>query len=189
MRRIIRAAPAKTRLCDFADGRGGKLILVAHCVLNQNARDAGTAESPATMKLILAALAANDIGIIQLPCPELMVLGLGRQRATPPLATIRERLQLPDSQVRLGRLVEQVVYQIREYRAQGFRILGILGKNGSPTCGVRVGTLCKDRGAREGIFIHLLKQRLHAEGLDVAIHGIDEDCQQRAIDWVLERCR
>lgn len=188
--RIIRSAtpatlksqpldPATAKPDFTGDGRGGRLVFAAHCMLNQNARDAGTADFPASMKPILAVLAEKEIGIVQLPCPELMVLGIGRQRETSPLGTVYERLQLPAAHVRLQYLVEQVVYQIKEYHAQGFRILGILGKNGSPTCGVQAGT---------GVFIRLLKQRLQAEGLEVPIHGIDDHCQQRAIDWILDRC-
>ncbi len=169
------------------DGRSKQLVFVAHCVLNQNARDAGTAESPAMMRTILDALATKNISVIQLPCPELMVLGLGRARDASPLPTIRERLESAESHVRLGYLIDQVVYQIKEYQAQGFRIIGILGKNGSPTCGVRMTRHMTLPGAPEGVFIRLLRQRLKAEGFDICIKGIDDHRQQHATEWILTR--
>ena len=111
----MRMANQKTNLVDKAkvecsfdeDGRSKKVIFVAHCMLNQNARHGGSADFPAMMKPLLGALEAKDIGIIQLPCPELIVLGLGRDRVVPPLGTIREALELPESHVRLGLLIDQ----------------------------------------------------------------------------------
>jgi predicted secreted protein len=153
------------------DGRSRKVIFVAHCMLNQNARDAGTADFPAMMKPLLRAMEMRDIGIVQLPCPELMVLGLGRGRG--PFETIRGALERPESQLRLGGLADQVVDQIKEYQRHGFHVVGILGKNGSPTCGVH-----------EGVFVRLLRQRLRAEGLQVEVQGIDDHSQQKAIEWV-----
>jgi len=168
-----------------ADGRSKKLVFVAHCMLNQNARDAGTAEFPAMMKPLLDALATMNISVVQLPCPELMVLGLGRARDTSPLETIRERLESAESHVRLGCLIDQIVYQIKEYNAQGFRIIGILGKNGSPTCGVRTTRHLTLFDAPEGVFIRLLRQRLKGEGFDICIKGIDDHCQRQATEWIL----
>jgi predicted secreted protein len=174
--------------CNFdQDDRSKTLIFVPHCLLNQNARDAGSADFSAMMKPLLDVLTANDVGIIQLPCPELMVLGLGRRRQASPPRTIRELLELEESQVRLGHFIEQVVYQIREYQAKEFHIIGILGKNGSPTCGVQASRYVRASGVREGVFIRLLRKRLQAEGLDIEIVGIDDHRQQKAIDWVLKR--
>jgi len=116
-----------------------------------------------------------------------MVLGLGRDRDVAPLETIREGLELPESHVRLGRLIDQVVYQIKEYQGQGFHVVGILGKNGSPTCGVQMGSYRKVFGPGEGVFMRLLRQRLKAEGLDIGIKGIDDHRQQEAIEWVSKR--
>ena len=175
------------RMSFEADGRSRTLVFVAHCVLNQNARDAGTADFPAMMKPLVDELATRNIGVIQLPCPELMVLGLGRARDSSPLQTIRERLETTESHARLDYLVEQVVYQIREYQAQGFRIVGILGKNGSPTCGVQTTSHMIGSPDSEGVFIRLLKQRLESEGLDICIKGIDDHRQQKAVEWILNR--
>ena len=175
------------RMSFEADGRSRTLVFVAHCVLNQNARDAGTADFPAMMKPLVNELATRNIAVIQLPCPELMVLGLRRARDSSPLQTIRERLETAESHARLGYLVEQVVYQIRDYQAQGFRILGILGKNGSPTCGVRTTSRIIGSPDSEGVFIRLLKQRLEAEGLNICIKGIDDHRQQKAVEWILNR--
>jgi predicted secreted protein len=192
-------APAKkpqTRLagkpqfkCNFdKDGRSKRVIFVAHCVLNQNARVVDYAGFPAMMKPLLAALQEKDIGIIQLPCPETLVLGLGRDRDIPPIS-IRDGLELPEAHVRLGLLIDQVIYQIKEYRYQGFHIVGILGNNTSPSCGVETSCCEPEDRQREGVFIRLLRERLRAEGLEIGFKGIDEQRQQEAIDWVSAHVR
>ncbi len=180
---------APQRKYDFTkDGRSKRVIFVAHCVLNQNARLVNYAAFPAMMKALLAALQQREIGIIQLPCPETMALGLGRDRGVPP-SEIRKGLELPESQTQLARFVDQVVYQIKEYQWQGFHVVGILGINTSPSCGVET-TCCEPpRGPGEGVFVRLLRARVKAEGLDIGFKGIDEQRQQEAIDWVAARCR
>ena len=173
---------------DFdKDGRSKKVILAAHCVLNQNARHVDCADFPATMKPLLAALQELELGILQMPCPELMALGLGRDRDVPPLETIREALELPEGQERLAPLIDDLIYQIKEYQFQGLEIVGILGKNGSPACGVETTNRAGRQGSGEGVFVELLKRRLEEEGLDIPIKGIDDYRQEETISWVKDR--
>jgi predicted secreted protein len=168
---------------DFHDPRSRKVVLVVHCVLNQNARAPRCAVSPAMMKTLVTGLMDLDIGILQLPCPETMVLGLGRDRTVPPIS-IRDGLELPEGHARLHRLIDQILYQIREYQWQGFHVLGILGQNTSPSCGVETTWWEHRAGPGQGVFIRLLRQRLKAEGLAIACKGINEDRQQEAVQWV-----
>jgi len=173
---------------DFSkDGRSRKVLFVAHCALNQNARHVDCADFPALMKPLLAAVAEREIGIVQLPCPELMVLGMGRDRDVPPLDTIREALELPDAEPRLRRLIDQVVYQLEEYRFQGFTVLGILGKNGSPSCGVETTSFKQGFGPGEGIFFRMLAETLKEKGLPIPIKGIDDHRQEETMKWLDER--
>ncbi len=169
------------------DGRSKKVIFVAHCMLNQNARHVDCADFPATMKPLVAALEQREIGMIQLPCPELMALGLGRDRDVPPLDTIREGLELPEAHARLKPHIDQIIHQIKEYQWQGFHVVGILGKNGSPSCGVETTSYKTGFGPGEGVFVRLLKERLRAEALEIGIKGIDDHRQEEAIDWVSKR--
>jgi predicted secreted protein len=169
------------------DGRSMKVVFAAHCILNQNARHVECADFPSMMKPLIAAIQEREIGIVQLPCPELMALGLGRDRDVPPLETIREAIELPDARERLEHLVDQVLYQIREYRFQGLKILGILGKNGSPSCGVETTSFKHGPGPGRGVFIRLLTDRLQNENLSVDIKGVDDHRQQESIEWIMRR--
>ncbi len=65
----------------FNDRRSKRVILVAHCLLNQNAKLDACAHYPGAMKEVAQLLVASGVGIVQLPCPELAYLGLDRQVA------------------------------------------------------------------------------------------------------------
>jgi predicted secreted protein len=153
---------------NFHDERGGKVVFVPHCVLNQNARVAGAAVRPAALDDLVAALIGQSIGIVQMPCPEFEVLGLDRAHVP-----IREELEKNSGHAQLRRMVQDVVRQIEAYRKCGIAVLAILGKNGSPTCGVsttwRAGVV---PGA--GAFIEELRVRLRERNLPLPILGIED---------------
>jgi hypothetical protein len=52
------------------DNRSKKVIFVSHCILNENTRYLGGAFRKSAVKEILEVFQNQDIGIIQLPCPE-----------------------------------------------------------------------------------------------------------------------
>ena len=70
------------------DVRGRCFVAVIDCILNQNARDAGAARFPAMNFELLRLCHENQVGILQMPCPELAALGFNRSRA--PGKTIRD---------------------------------------------------------------------------------------------------
>lgn len=70
------------------DVRGRCFVAVIDCILNQNARDAGAARFPAMNFELLRLCHENQVGILQMPCPEIAALGFNRSRA--PGKTIRD---------------------------------------------------------------------------------------------------
>jgi hypothetical protein len=63
----------------FDDKRGKKVVLVAHCILNQNAKIDRCAHYPGAMREVVQTLVEAGVGLVQMPCPELMIMGLDRQ--------------------------------------------------------------------------------------------------------------
>ena len=127
----------------FQDGRSQKVAFLAHCLLNQNAISDGTAVRPAGFPEMLSYLLEHGVGIVQLPCPELLCLGLDRgdpQGAERPVVVENTRIRRAMAQAepsrRLAQLVEDTMTQLLEYRRYGFQVVGILGANRSPCCGV-----------------------------------------------------
>jgi hypothetical protein len=98
------------------------------------------------------------------------VLGLDRERFQ-----IRSGLDSRPARRWLRRLARQVTFQIGQYDECGVHILGVLGKNGSPACGVEM-TWREEYGPGSGSFIEELRAELDACGLDTPVAGmVDRD--------------
>ena len=123
----------------FTDIRSKRVIFLPHCILNQNAISDGTAGYPAAHADVVRALLDAQVGIVQMPCPELCCLGLDRgdpRGAERPVVVentrIRAALGTSEAAARLDRLVDHVMLQIQEYRRHGFTIVGIVGSTAPP---------------------------------------------------------
>ena len=165
---------------DFGDCRSMKVVLVPHCALNQNARLAGCAELPAAVGELIGGLMEREIGIVQMPCPELMVIALDRAHVH-----IRSGLESRPARAACREMAARLVYQIRQYRDCGVKVLGILGKDGSPSCGVKE-TWRMQRGPGMGVFIEELKAELDAQGVKIEIAGT-MDAEPQAALAVVDR--
>ena len=177
----------------FDDGRSRAVILVAHCVLNQNSISDGTADRPAMVREIVDLLADHEVGIVQMPCPELLCLGLDRgnpEGAASPVVVentrIRAALDTGPPPARLARLADDVVHQIAEYSRHGFSILGIVGIDRSPSCGVSTTSRDNREVAGRGLFIAALQERLENLNLRFAMVGIRASHPRAAVAAVRE---
>ena len=163
----------------FTDVRSQKVVLIAHCLLNQNSISDGTAVYPAAFKDMIQMFLDADVGIVQMPCPELCCLGLDRgniRGADSPVVVentrIRREMQKTDTYEKLTSLADYVMLQLLEYRKYGFKILGIIGANRSPNCGVETTSNCDQETDGMGLFMEILNRRLAAENLSIPMLGI-----------------
>lgn len=163
----------------FTDGRSKKVVFIAHCLLNQNSISDGTAVHPAAFKDIISLFMENDIGIIQLPCPELCCLGLDRGNiygADSPVTVentrIRREMEKAETQNKLRFLVDYTMLQIDEYTKHGFEIKGIVGANRSPNCGVESTSDNDVEISGMGVFMEALYKEITARGLNIKMTGI-----------------
>jgi len=175
----------------FTDARSGSILLVAHCVLNQNSISDGTATYPGSVVDIVEWLLASQIGIVQLPCPELMCLGLDRgdvDGANSPVleenTRIRAAMSREAASAKLEALVESVVYQVCEYRKNGFDIRGIVGINRSPSCGVETTTRDNREVAGRGVFMEALCRELERRGIHLRTVGVKDAAPQESLQAV-----
>jgi uncharacterized protein YbbK (DUF523 family) len=129
------------------DRRSHQIIFLSHCLLNENTRYLGGACSGGCVRGVVTQCLARDLGIVQLPCPEELVWGGVLKRWV--LAqygskgTLRYQLRwllLPAfvlyTRLRYRRLANRIADQIRDYLASGFVVAGVVGVDGSPSCGV-----------------------------------------------------
>jgi len=170
---------------DFRDVRAGRVVLVPHCAANQNARLPGCAERPAAVVELVAGLMDRRIGICQMPCPELMVLGLDREGVN-----IYDALDAPAARAACRRMARDLCRQVRQYLDGGVAVLGVLGKNGSPSCGVEE-TWRERRGPGMGVFVQELAAELTERGIALPLAGTmdaEPDAALAVVDeWLAAR--
>ncbi len=144
----------------FGDARGRKVVLIAHCLLNQNSIVLGLARRKAMVKELLELFDKYGLGVIQLPCPEILHCGLRRWWMT------KEQYDNPGFRSLCLKLSEQVVQYLIEYRRNGVKIIGLIGVAGSPSCGVN--TTCTGwRGGRPSVRYPL--KRVEGQGVFMEI--------------------
>lgn len=163
----------------FNDGRSKKVVFIAHCLLNQNSISDGTAIYPAAFKDVVDFFLNADIGIVQMPCPEFCCLGLDRGNvfgADSPVVVentrIRSAMKNNGMNMKLARLADYVVQQIKEYKKYGFEVIGIIGANRSPNCGVETTSDNNAEVCGMGLFIEKIIHELLQENISIPIMGI-----------------
>ncbi len=150
----------------LGDKRNHRIVFLAHCFLNMNTRFPEGAEFPGANVPLVELLLQSEVGIVQMPCPEFLCLGLEKTGwAVGSEAAIRGAFR---------RVAETVADQVEAYLGCGYKILGIIGMNPSPSCGVEVskgkGTMLGlDRDTSEkaepGVFIEELTTLIQERGL------------------------
>jgi predicted secreted protein len=163
----------------FTDVRSKKVVLVSHCILNQNAISDGTADAPAALKNIIYPLIDAGIGILQMPCPELNCLGLdrgdvhgGERPVVVENTRIRRALKQPETYSVLVDLVDHVVYQVEEYLRNGFTVAAVIGMNRSPSCGIDTTSDNDQEIAGQGVFMEKLREELEKKQIHVPMYGV-----------------
>jgi predicted secreted protein len=123
------------------DRRSRKVAFVSHCLLNENTRYLGGACRTCCVREVVDDLLDRDIGIVQMPCPEQLAWGgvlkrhLLRMYGHPHVAALAGLVRIYSTFV-FRRLARRVAAQIADYVASGFSVVGVIGVDGSPSCGV-----------------------------------------------------
>lgn len=170
-----------------------RIVFVSHCVLNtaskvdDNNKGGITKEEIARKEFLYKAI-KEDIYMIQLPCPEFNIYGANRWGHT------KEQFDNPFFRDNCRRMLEPYILQIREYvnSVDKFEVLGVIGIDGSPSCGVNI-TCCGDWGGElsshddinevikrvhvkeeKGVFMEVLEEMLHENEVNITMVGLEE---------------
>lgn len=136
--------------------RNKNVILVSHCILNQNSVVLPLARAKGGYNKIIETLLKNSLGILQLPCPEILHLGLKRAPMTKEEYDTAEYRNLCVNQL------ESVMTQLKYYLDAEYNIVGLIGIDQSPTCSL------KDKGIMmEELFKLLGKENIKLESIAV----------------------
>ncbi len=114
-----------------------KIAVVCHCMLNPASKVLCRDEQESRHETYMRNAALHDlhdreVGLLQLPCPEFTLYGPLRW------GVVREQADNVFFRAHCRRILEPVVEQLCEYAAHPelFEVLGIVGIDGSPSCGV-----------------------------------------------------
>ena len=166
------------------DNRSSRLVAVIECIMNQNARDAGAAVFPAINWPILSLCNEYNVGLLQMPCPEISFLGSERKRQRG--QSIRDALDTYEGRNCCRKISIDIVDRIEDYTDQGYQILSILGGNPkSPGCAIH----CEDRNLLpdSGVFMRELQGELQKRCIEIPFKGIrdsDPELFAQDIEWV-----
>lgn len=163
----------------FDDARSRKIVLLAHCLVNQNSISDGTADFPSQFREIIDLIMDNRVGIIQLPCPELLCLGLdrgdpggGARKLLKENSRIRSLMESGRPAEKMREQARLIAGQVEEYRKHGFEVIGIIGINRSPSCGLETTTRGNAEAPGWGVFMDILIGELEAKGISLPAVGV-----------------
>lgn len=139
--------------------RSKKVVFLSHCILFQSIRAYGVSlRFSSAVRPVVKLLIENDINLVQMPCPEMAYDGVMRK------AVRKDVYDNPRFRKICSKHATQIINVMRDLSEAGFKIVGVLGIENSPTCGVRfVFREGKGRVNEPGIFIEELQKLLLAE--------------------------
>ncbi len=145
------------------DCRSGRFVAVIDCILDQNVRDSGAASFPAMNLELLQLCHRYDVGILQMPCPEIFVLG--PRRECPPGLGLRDTLDTGQGRCQCAVLANEVADRIETRLTLGSELLAVIGGNPrSPGCAIHNGT--DGLRGESGIFMKALQTEMRHRGHD-----------------------
>ena len=183
LHKLLRKLPIIKHKINKQDNRSYHFIAVIDCILNQNARDSGAAAYPAMNWEVIQLCNDYNIGILQMPCPEIAFLGFPRTR--PPGVSIRAALDTAEGRFCCRKLSIDTADRIKELMQQGAQCLAILGGNPeSLGCAVPIDNKKQNVS---GVFIVELSNELYQRNISIPFRGIrdfDTDLMADDIQWL-----
>jgi len=184
LKHLIKRIMPSRRPDRVSDMRSYRFVAVIDCILNQNVRDCGAARFPAMNFELLQLCHEHNVGVLQMPCPEIAALGFKRARKSG--QTIHAALDNDAGRRCCAELASAVAERIEIYRAEGCELLAILGGNPrSPGCAVHVGN--DDLLADSGVFMKELHAELRNRKLETPFKGIrdhDPELLEQDLQWL-----
>jgi predicted secreted protein len=159
------------------DQRSRKIVVVSHCILNQNAKVYGLARFAGVVTPLVDFVVKEGLGIFQMPCPETTYLGIRRW------SMVKEQYDTPAYRDHCRRLANQVINETEDYERSGYKVVAVIGADGSPTCGVNK-TVSQPLGPWGGIRKNVHQRSEMAKAKGVFIETLESEAKKRGIDYV-----
>ncbi len=152
--------------------RSKKVVFVSHCLLNQNARAQTVAKCPGACEEFVDYCIKNKWGIVPIDCPQLEFEPLIREPET------KETYENEIARKVCRQIGEKVIEQIKLYLENNYKVEGIFGIEGSPSCGATRTHILSPEGKsigvnESGVFIEELIKLLKKNNFDIDIFDWD----------------
>jgi predicted secreted protein len=152
-----------------------KVVFVANCVPNRSATSV-TTQPPAIQDVVRLAQ-EQDVEVVQMPCPERSCYFARRWGG------VRGDFDNPAFRHRCQVFAEQVIDQAVAYRVEGHEVVGIVMRDGSPTCGVRRACVAADTEPPwTGMIWQIPQQQQFAETAGVFAEILHAEAKRRGLD-------
>lgn len=166
--------------------RSKKIAIISHCIINQNSVVKGEYKDINIFFPFIKKLFEENIGILQLPCPETECYGLRRW------GYVKEQFDNCGYRKYVEKIINSFVDIIKEYINNEYEIVGIYGIAGSPSCGVNLTcsanwegeiSLYKDKEDivsrvkminESGIFMEIFKSVLDKNKINIPFYDVDD---------------
>ena len=177
-----------------------KILFVAHCLLNTASKVArepreGARQEEELRIAVLKKAIDQGVQLVQLPCPEFTLYGACRW------GHVREQFDNTFFRAHSRNILEPIIREIQEYLAhpRRFEVLGIVGIDGSPSCGVSYtcrgawgGELSRradlqevistvQRAEGSGVFMEVLNELLHEANIELPLVGLFAPERERVL--------
>lgn len=196
------------RVIDFIsdrlrDSRSKKVIFVSHCILNENTRYLGGAFTQGVLTGLVTHIAKTGYGIVQMQCPEQAAWGgvLKRYIWFSLYSEVRfiqwfKRLCFPIfvsyTRYTYRKLARRVAREMADYQASGYEVVGVVGIDGSPSCGVNTTLDIKSsydyfsKTSRNDLHRETFNKNLYAEclrkGRGIFTLALKKACEKKGIN-------
>lgn len=180
------------------------IILVSHCMLNTFSKVESFGEEEGreeARRKVMKTILDNGIGIIQLPCPELIMYGTNRW------GHVKNQFNTPHFREVCKTEFEVYLQQIEEYINNGYNIIGILGIDGSPSCGVDLTCVGNWKGEigsnpnlsdtiktieyinEKGILMEEISKALSKKGIEIEMFGFQTETADKICKKIKEKVK
>ncbi|ACV24005.1 CD3072 family TudS-related putative desulfidase [Methanocaldococcus fervens] len=95
---------------------GKKIAIVSHCILNQNSVVKGLERAKEAFNEVVEIILNENYGIIQLPCPEMLYLGINRR------GMVKEEYNTKEYRELCREILKPIIKYLKEYNKEGLNL-------------------------------------------------------------------
>ncbi|XPV69680.1 MAG: CD3072 family TudS-related putative desulfidase [Halarcobacter sp.] len=178
--------------------RSKKILILTHCILNVNAKVYGLANYEGTFNKLVEPIINGGFGLLQLPCPEMITCGARRW------GQVKDQYETTFFKQEYKKILMPIINQLLDYKNNNYTISGVIGIDGSPSCGVNK-TCRGDWGgeidnsfnleeklnslkevSEPGVFMEVFISLLEENNLELPFFALDEENPAASVQYILK---